>query len=185
MDYPPIVIIGESGSGKSTLANELARLQPDFEKVVTYTTRPKRDGEQEGVDYHFVEEKEFNDLVNKKFFIEHASYRGWNYGIALRDCGYNKILVLTPAGMRTIKKSLKVASFYLKVDRRSRLVKLLKRGDDIEEAYRRSLSDVGQFDGVENEVDYTINNENYRLDAKNIAEKVLGIMDGNSNTNAK
>ena len=50
---------------------------------------------------------------------------------------------------------------YLNVDRRSRLVNILKRGDNIEEAYRRSLSDVGQFDSFDKEADKTLYNENY------------------------
>ncbi len=55
---------------------------------------------------------------------------------------------------------------YLKVDRRSRLIKLLERGDDIEEAYRRSLSDVGQFDSFENEADFVLENKNYEYSIK-------------------
>ena len=52
-------------------------------------------------------------------------------------------------------------SFYINVPRRDRLIKLLQRGDSIEEAYRRSLSDVGQFDGIEDEVDFVVDNEGY------------------------
>lgn len=178
MAYPPIVIIGESGSGKSTLANELTRLQPCIKKVVTYTTRPEREGERYGDDYYFVEGKEFRDLIDKEFFAHYAVYRGWYFGVATQDCERDNVLVLTPAGLREIRKSLNVVSFYLKVDRKSRLIKLLKRGDDIEEAYRRSLSDVGQFDGIENEVDYVICNDNYQLGVTEIAKVILDIMDG-------
>lgn len=178
LEYLPIVIVGESGSGKSTLAESLTRMCPQLERVVTYTTRPKRDGEQEGIDYHFLEADEFKSLALSGFFLENSSYRGWDYGVS-RACVHNNgILVLTPAGMRKVKRECDVVTIYLKVDRKSRLIKLLKRGDDIEEAYRRSLSDVGQFDGIESEVDYIINNKEYMLRTDEIAKVVMDIMKG-------
>ena len=45
--------------------------------------------------------------------------------------------------------------------------------DNIEEAYRRSLSDVGQFDGIEDEVDYVINNEGYKKSIEEMTKEVL------------
>ena len=62
--------------------------------------------------------------------------------------------------------------FYLNVSRRERLIRILKRGDDIEESYRRNLSDVGMFDGIEKEIDYTIN-----VESKNIQEIAKQISD--------
>ena len=49
---------------------------------------------------------------------------------------------------------------------------ILQRGDNIEEAYRRSLSDVGQFDGIEGEVDYIINNDGYKKSIAEMAQEV-------------
>ena len=44
------------------------------------------------------------------------------------------------------------------------MIKILQRGDDVDEAYRRNISDAGQFDGVADEVDYVINNTHYAMD---------------------
>lgn len=169
-----IVIVGESGAGKTTLQKELTDIfDTRFTKLVTYTTRPPRDMEVDGVDYHFVTEDEFEKLKSSGQFLETATYRGWSYGspFPTKD---NEIAVLTPSGLRAAKRAgISVISFYIKVDRRSRLVKLLKRGDDIEEAYRRSLSDVGQFDGIEEEVDYVIDNEKYREDIYSLIDTIL------------
>lgn len=179
MPYPPIIIVGESGSGKSTLADELIKNCPQLKRAVTYTTRPMREYERDGVDYHFVSTEEFNKLVSEKFFLEYAYYRGWKYGTAKCDCCDNSVLVLTPSGMREVKKATnnKAVSIYLRVDRASRLKKLIDRGDDIDEAYRRNLTDVGQFDGLEKEANYLFDNSQYRYTPYYIAEFVMDMIE--------
>ena len=168
-----IVLVGESASGKSSIERELVAL--GFNKIVTYTTRPMRKEDVDGETYHFITEEQFNDMVEKNFFAEHASYNGWQYGTAKEDCTDDKVVVLTPHGLRQLKKNidLKIISFYIKVPRRDRLIKILERGDDIEEAYRRNLSDVGQFDGIEDEVDYVIRNEGYKRSIVDMVYRVV------------
>ena len=158
-----IVIIGESASGKSTVADFLEK-QYQYKKIITYTTRPKREYEKDGVDYHFLTDNQFDELNERGFFAETAIYNNWKYASAKKDyLQNNSIAVLTPKGLRQIRQNgLKnIYSVYLTVPRRDRLIACLNRGDDIEEAYRRSLSDVGQFDGVDREVDYVLNNPAY------------------------
>ena len=168
-----IVIVGESAAGKSTVQNEICK-EPVFEKVITYTTRPPRENEKDGVDYHFISKEEFEKRIGENFFVEYTQYRGWYYGTAEKDCKPNTVAVLNPQGMRSLKaRGFEFVSFYIKVDRRSRLVKILQRGDEIEEAYRRNLTDVGQFIGVENEVDYVVINDNYNLSPIFIAELII------------
>ena len=162
-----IVLIGESASGKTTLANNFINKYPEYHKIITYTTRPKRENEVDGVDYHFVSDEKFDELVKNNFFVEHAKYRDWSYGTAKEDCLKDKkaIVVLTPSGLRNLKKiNKKLKSVYIYVDRRSRLINILLRGDNIDEAYRRNLSDVGQFYGVIDEVDFVIDNTQFHMD---------------------
>lgn len=168
-----IVLIGESASGKSSIERELVAL--GFNKIVRYTTRPMRKEDVDGETYHFITEEQFNDMVEKNLFAEHASYNGWQYGTAKEDCTDDKVVVLTHHGLRQLKKNidLKIISFYIKVPRRDRLIKILERGDDIEEAYRRNLSDVGQFDGIEDEVDYVIRNEGYKRSIVDMVYRVV------------
>lgn len=175
-----VVLIGASASGKSTLQTMLIEREPCFKKIVTYTTRPPRSGEVDGVDYHYVSAEKFTELVNEGFFVEHNSYRGWMYGTPkcdLQNTNENHIIVLTPAGYRELKKNnIEALAIYIDVDRRSRLINNLRRGDDIEEAYRRSLSDVGQYDGIRNEVDYVIENYQYRHNKKKMLRLLLTII---------
>lgn len=171
-----IVLVGASGSGKTSVAKELGKR--GYNRVVTYTTRPMRDGEKDGVDYHFLSDEDFDTI--KDGFVEHSTYRGWKYGcdICAKDINNkNSVVILTPKGMRKLKKLYQLYlkdtfTVYLDVDRGSRLIKMIQRGDDIEEAYRRNLSDVGMFDGVEDEVDLHVSNLEYGLSIKEITDMI-------------
>ncbi len=169
-----IILVGESASGKSSIERYLVD-NYGYKKIVTYTTRQPRNGEVDGIDYHFIDVDKFKSLKEQGFFAESAQYNDWNYGIAKEDCTNDKVAVLTPHGLRQLSKikDINTISFYINVPRRDRLIKILQRGDNIEEAYRRSLSDVGQFDGIEDEVDFVINNEGYKKSVEEMTNEVL------------
>ena len=79
-----VVLVGESGSGKSSIEKYLVH-NYGYEKIVTYTTRPMRDGEVDGVDYHFIDKSQFRRFKLQDFFAETAEYNGWYYGTAKKD----------------------------------------------------------------------------------------------------
>ena len=169
-----IVLVGASASGKSSIEKYIVD-NYGYYKVISYTTRDPREGEIDGVDYHFITVKQFKELQGQGFFAETAIYNNWYYGTAKEDCTDDKIAVLTPHGLRQLKKidGLNITSFYINVPRRDRLIKLLQRGDSIEESYRRNVSDVGMFDGLEDEVDFVIDNEEYNKSVKEMADIVM------------
>lgn len=175
-----IILVGESASGKSTIQKVLVE-KYNFHKTPSYTTRPKRENEVDGIDYCFVSDEEFDKKKRSGFFVETASYRGWKYGTPQEVISQESVVILTPRGFRSLKYYLyetdkdkfnTAVSFYLNVPRRDRLLKLLERGDDIEEAYRRSLSDVGQFDGIEDEVDFVVDNSSYNKAPVDLADEI-------------
>lgn len=152
-----LVLVGESGSGKNTILNELIKL--GYRKVVTYTTRKPRDGEVEGEDYHFVSISEFFDMRRNGAFVETATYNHWYYGTTIEDCTDDDkaVIILTPRGLRSVKKlGIKCKSAYITTNRATRLIRILKRGDNVDECIRRNMSDEGMFDGVCDEVDIVI-----------------------------
>ena len=169
-----IVLVGESASGKSSIEKYFVD-NYGYKKIVSYTTRQPREGEIDGVDYHFISVEQFKLLKGKGFFAETAIYNNWYYGVAKEDCTNDKVAVLTPHGLRQISKikNINVISFYINVPRRDRLIKILRRGDDIEESYRRNVSDVGMFDGIEDEVDYVIDNVGYNKSVKEMSEEII------------
>jgi guanylate kinase len=173
-----IVIVGESASGKSTLARSIVEKSKDLKLVVTYTTRPPRDGEIDGIDYHFVSDECFEQMIKDCKFVEYTTYRGWYYGTAASDCLSEKsVVVLNPTGLRAVKRiGYEVTSIYLNVDRRSRLIKMLNRGDNIEEAYRRSLSDEGQFAEIGRETTAVLDNPKYQHSVEELTNQALAII---------
>ena len=135
-----LILVGGSASGKSTIEKILCE-KYGYKKIVSYTTRSPREGEIDGVDYHYISKEEFLKKAQSGFFAEIGVYNGWYYGSAVEDCTNDKVAVLTPHGMRQLKtkSDIDVTSIYIKVPRRDRLIKILQRKDDIEEAKRRLL----------------------------------------------
>ncbi len=76
------IISAPSGSGKSTLVNELRKLVDNLEFSVSFTTRAPRGSEQDGREYHFVQRHEFETMIGRHAFLEHAQVFGNYYGTA-------------------------------------------------------------------------------------------------------
>lgn len=169
-----IVLLGGSASGKTSVTKYLSE-NYGLRKIVSYTTRPIRDGEEDGCDYHFVSEEYFSKLVDKNFFLETATYNNWKYGTAWGDVTDKSIIAVTPHGLRNLKKvsGLHLISFYIDVPRRDMLIKALQRGDSIDEAYRRSVSDIGMYDGISSEVDFILSNPGYVKSVRDLCEEIV------------
>ena len=112
-----IVISGPSGVGKDAVLTRMRRLGRPFHYVVTATTRPKRSGEKNGVDYHFLSQKEFKQMRNKNQFLEWANVYGIYYGVPKDEIssalsrGIDAIVKVDVQGAATIKKILPQAVF--------------------------------------------------------------------------
>ena len=108
-----IVFSGPSGVGKGTVRQEIFST-PDhqFEYSVSMTTRPKRPGEVDGVDYFFRTREEFEDLIKKGQMLEYAEYVGNYYGTPLTyvnetlDKGIDVFLEIEVQGALQVKKKV-------------------------------------------------------------------------------
>lgn len=154
-----LVIVGKMGSGKSTLAKILET--KGLNRIVTYTTRPKRVGEIDGVDYHFISEEEFLKLDENGFFAETADYNASfghvYYGSSVDSYKPGSVIILNPYGVRSIK-NMKVPCniVYLYLDEDLIRMRVSNRGDKEEEISRRLKTDVADFDNFEKECDEVI-----------------------------
>ncbi|MCW5555139.1 MAG: guanylate kinase [Verrucomicrobiae bacterium] len=75
-----VIVSAPSGGGKTTLCNQLLAARPEMTRAITCTTRPPRTGEQDGVDYYFLDAGSFLKRVQAGNFLEHATVYGHSYG---------------------------------------------------------------------------------------------------------
>lgn len=114
-----IVFVGPSGAGKTCIQTQFITDFPHwFGHPISHTTRPIRQGETNGVDYHFVSEVDFKTKINQQgFFIEHANYDGYYYGSSnpsqqdIWDQGKACIRVLEPQGCESYRTQFPNAKF--------------------------------------------------------------------------
>ena len=74
------IVIAPSGAGKTTLVNELVSQDENLCVSISHTTRPSRPGEENGVNYYFIEKQEFMGMLSDGNFLESAEVYGYNYG---------------------------------------------------------------------------------------------------------
>ena len=181
-----LVLIGRTCSGKDTVVNNLVK-KYGFKKLTTYTSRPKRKGEKDGITYHYISEDEFKQKINEGFFVEWKSYNTefgtWYYGTALDDlekADDKTVIILTPDGYRDVKDRLHSNSkaIYIYANNATIKKRLIKRGDDENEAQRRLEHDIEDFKGVENEVDRIVYN-NYDTKIEDVIKKIITYLEGN------
>jgi guanylate kinase len=151
-----IILIGSSAGGKSSIEKELVKL--GYKNIISYTTRPIRHMEVNHKDYHFVTDDEFKTMKDNGFLAESTVYNSWKYGAAKEDCKQDNILVCEPLGFRQVKKFCDTISFYIEVPEGVRLKRMVDRGDNLMEMFRRIVSDQGTFNGVPEECDFIIDN---------------------------
>ena len=155
-----IVLAGASASGKTEIAKLLAK-KYGITKIVTTTTRPKRKGEVDGVDYFFVTNREFERMIREDKFVEYTLFNGNMYGSTKDQIASNKCVVIDPAGLRSYiaLKDPSIVTFYLEADEETRKKRMEMRGDDPEKIKSRIEYDHEAFK-KENivKVDYVIKN---------------------------
>ena len=101
-----LALVGASCTGKTTILHEL--LKKNYDSIITYTTRPKREGEVNGFDYNFTSDEKFEELKSQDFFAETTEYKVasndiWKYGTARKDLSGDKVLITNPEGLRNLK----------------------------------------------------------------------------------
>lgn len=154
-------IMGKSSSGKDTIYKKLSERMPELQRIVPYTTRPIRDGEQEGVEYHFVGEDRLREMQEAGRVIEVRAYNTkcgvWTYFTAddgqidLENKDY--LVIGTLESFQALKKYFgeeKIVPIYIEVDDGVRLSRALEREQRekeprYEEMCRRFLADSADF----------------------------------------
>ena len=161
-----IVLTGASASGKTVTALDLQK-RHGLVKAITTTTREKRIGETDGVEYFFVTKEEFEKRLKENKFVEHSLYNGNYYGCGIDQVDDNKIVVLDPNGLHSFLKlkDKNIVSFLLIADESTRTKRMQSRGDKESNIKQRIENDVNDF-ALERigKVDFIINTENYSIE---------------------
>lgn len=172
-----LILVGKSCTGKDAIKKYLVK--NDMKAVITYTTRPPRPGEKDGVTYHFVTKQEFLEKEKQGFFAETASYHvatgeTWYYGSAIEDLKDDKVVILDPQRLKQIKniESLNPVSFYITASEETIWDRVKRRGDNIDEAVRRLNADREDFSDIINYVDFSFSND-LGLKPEILAEMIL------------
>jgi hypothetical protein len=174
-----LVLMGKSASGKTEVAQILVK-KYDFHSVVTYTTRKPRAGEIPDVTYHYITVEDFKQKIKEGFFAEWKQYivnnEIWYYGSAkedLENADDNTVIILTPDGVRDIKKNgVKATVVYLYANLSTIKKRLKVRNDKNDKANERIQRDLNDFKDAEilaNKIVY--NNDEMNID--NVAESVV------------
>jgi len=161
-----LVISGPSGVGKTTIRDAILKHVPGSFFSVSATTRPKTGADRDGVDYHFMTDERFDELVARDEFLEHATFAGNRYGTprkpvedALR-AGRLALLDVDVVGARNIKRMAPDAHFvfFMPPSKDELLRRLRDRKREPEEAIQRRFAvaskevDEGQQSGIYDEI---------------------------------
>lgn len=141
------IVTAASGTGKTTLVSRLSSREQDIRVSISHTTRAPREGEQNGVHYHFVSKNEFEEMIAANAFIEHAQVYGNYYGTSLaaveslKKAGFNVILEIDVQGAAQIRQLLPDATsiFILPPSMAELNERLINRGTDSQEVIQYRL----------------------------------------------
>ena len=137
-----IIIVGPGGSGKDFLRKKFT--SKGFSYGVSFTSRPPREGEVEGIDYFFRDEDFFE--TNKDIFLEIQKFNGWFYGISKGEFEAKDIFILSPSGLKCLSEIDRKRSMviYLNPDIEIRRERINDRNDS-DSTERRMIADSKDF----------------------------------------
>ena len=177
-----IVISAPSGTGKTTVVKRLLEKIPNIIASVSFTTRPMRENEREGIDYFFVDKRKFETMVGDNQFIEHATVFGNYYGTQKESLssnlkkGKNVIIEIDWQGAKQVKEKMPscIMIFLIPPSREVLLSRLKKRGTDsegeIENRFNQAVSDLNES----NKFDHVLVNDQIEVAVENIAHCIEG-----------
>ncbi|SPJ32365.1 guanylate kinase [Kushneria phyllosphaerae] len=163
------IVSAPSGAGKTSLVRELIAATDHIGVSVSHTTRQKRAGETDGINYHFVDEPAFEAMIQRNEFFEHAWVFDRHYGTSRLEVekrlshGEDVILEIDWQGARQVRAQMPqaVSIFILPPSREALRERLSNRGQDdaatIDRRMRDAVSEMSHFD----EYDYLIINDDF------------------------
>lgn len=167
-----VILSGVSGAGKDTIKKELIKRMENVISLPSFTSRKPREGEEEGIQYHFVTKQEFEEKIKNNEFYEydlhHENYYGTSKKLMNEKMASGKIIVKdievngTENLMKLLKNETKLITIFLKVDREELKKRLINRGDNLTEEELELR--LGRLEYEESKIklyDYVIQNDDF------------------------
>ena len=166
-----ILISAPSGAGKTSLVNKIIDIDRRLIKSVSHTTRARRSGEEEKIDYFFTTEREFSRMISNDEFIEHAKVFGNFYGTSKNyveenlDFGLDVILEIDWQGAQQIQsvKPDAISIFILPPTKQELEKRLRNRGKDSEETISTRLSQATSDIKKARDYNYVVVNDSFEI----------------------
>lgn len=163
------IISAPSGAGKTSLVRALLGTLPHLQFSISYTTRPQREGEQDGVDYHFIAPETFKKMIDQQAFLEYANVFGHFYGTSRKDTetllnqGVDLVLEIDWQGAQQVRRSSlnTISIFIVPPSKEALRERILGRKKDdlsiIEKRLKVASEEISHY----NEYEYLIVNDHF------------------------
>ena len=175
-----VALMGEAGSGKDTILHKIMEKYPSyFHEIVSCTTRPPREGEKDGINYHFLSIDEFTRKILNGDMLEATEFNDWHYGTDRESLIIDKINigVFNPEGIRCLQEddNIELYVFYVRAADKQRLLRQLNREEnpDVDEIIRRYKTDTQDFGYLE-DIRYQILENNTLEDIDVAIDTIFG-----------
>lgn len=161
-----LILVGKGGSGKDHLRKMLE--EKGFKYCVSHTTRPIRDGEENGKDYWYIKATDLPEMADK--FYEGVYFNDWFYGTSLDEFYSSNLFIMTPKGIAKVKPEDREESviLYINIDEETRRKRLEGRRD-ADTVNRRLEADFQDFYDF---TDYDLETTNPNFEVDEILDKI-------------
>ena len=167
---PFVIVSGPSGAGKTTFIEKSLKQLPQFSNTISWTTRLPREGEKEGIFYHFITEKQFEKLKEQGEFLEWAKVHNDFYATSKKEVerlwskGKAIIKDIDVQGCRSIKKIFphSISIFIYPPSLNELKKRILKRDSSLKEGLDKRLSIAAEEMAQGREYDFKIVNDSFK-----------------------
>lgn len=159
-----VILVGHGGSGKDYLSDYL--IKKKFKKSISYTTRPIRNNETDGITYHYITLDDFKQKIKDDFWHEYNVFANdWHYGSSKDDFDNSNLFIKEPHGVSLLSEKERDRSLiiYVNIDESIRRDRLSSR-NDADNVDRRLSGDRKDFNEF-NDYDLLITNPNFNCES--------------------
>lgn len=155
-----LILVGKAASGKDFLKNKLVK--KGFKSGISCTTRPPRKNEVDGIDYHFMTEQEFKDILDSGEMLEHMVFNDWYYGLTKTEFEQADVMIMSKDGLDVLPSDYRKRCMVIWLDppRSTRVERLNYRNDPNDSIVRRMNTDDEQFQDFR-DYDMVVTNDNF------------------------